>query len=201
MGICFTRFTKRTITMKKTIITATLYTLITAILLGIGYPLLITGIDHVLFPRQANGELITRNNEVIGSHLIGQTFTGDTWFNSRPSAAGTGYDPTSSSGSNYGSTSKALIDRVQASVTTTQNGATPVPVDLVTASGSGLDPDITPAAAYYQVPRIAHARHLSESALTHLIDSHTIQRQFGLLGEPRVDVLDLNLALDSLTTH
>jgi len=187
--------------MKKTIITATLYTLITAILLGIGYPLLITGIDHVLFHRQANGELITRNNEVIGSHLIGQTFTGDTWFNSRPSAAGTGYDPTSSSGSNYGSTSKALIDRVQASVTTTQNGATPVPVDLVTASGSGLDPDITPAAAYYQVPRIAHARHLSESALTHLIDSHTIQRQFGLLGEPRVNVLDLNLALDSLTTH
>ena len=187
--------------MKKTIVTAVLYTLITAILLGIGYPLLITGIDHVLFPRQANGELITRNNEVIGSHLIGQTFTGDTWFNSRPSAAGTGYDPTSSSGSNYGSTSKALIDRVQASVTTTQNGATPVPVDLVTASGSGLDPDITPAAAYYQVPRIAHARHLSESALTHLIDSHTIQRQFGLLGEPRVNVLDLNLALDSLTTH
>ena len=187
--------------MKKTIITAVLYTLITAVILGIGYPLLITGIDHVLFPKQSNGELITRNNEVIGSHLIGQTFTGDTWFNSRPSSAGTGYDATSSSGSNYGSTSKALIDRVQASVTTAQNGSAPVPIDLVTASGSGLDPDITPASAYYQVPRIAHARHLSESALTHLIDDTTTQRQFGLLGEPRVNVLDLNLALDALTTH
>jgi K+-transporting ATPase ATPase C chain len=185
--------------MKKTIITSVLYTLITAVILGIAYPLLITGIDHVLFPKQANGELITQNNEVIGSHLIGQTFTGDTWFNSRPSAAGTGYDATSSSGSNYGSTSKALIDRVQASVTTAQRGSAPVPVDLVTASGSGLDPDITPAAAYYQVPRIAHARHLSESALTHLIDDHTTQRQFGLLGEPRINVLDLNLALDALT--
>jgi potassium-transporting ATPase KdpC subunit len=187
--------------MKKTILTAALYTLITAVLLGIGYPLLITGIDHLLFPKQSNGELLTRNGEVIGSHLIGQAFTGDTYFNSRPSAAGTGYDPTSSSGSNYGSTSKALIDRVQASVATTQNGATPVPVDLVTTSASGLDPDITPAAAYYQIPHIAHARHLSASALTQLINDHTTQRQFGLLGEPRVNVLDLNLALDALTTH
>jgi len=187
--------------MKKTILTATLYTLITAILLGIGYPLLITGIDHLLFPRQSNGELLTRNNEVIGSHLIGQTFTGDTYFNSRPSSAGTGYDA-ASSGSNYGSTSKALIDRVQASVTTTQNSSkAPVPVDLVTASASGLDPDITPAAAYYQIPRVAHARHLSESTLTRLINDHTTQRQFGLLGEPRVNVLDLNLALDNLSTH
>jgi K+-transporting ATPase ATPase C chain len=187
--------------MKKTIITSVLYTLITAIILGIGYPLLITGIDHVLFPKQSSGELITRNNEVIGSHLIGQTFTGEQYFNSRPSAAGTGYDASSSSGSNYGSTSKALIDRVQASVTADQNGPAPVPVDLVTTSGSGLDPDITPAAAYYQIPRIAHARHLSESALNHLIDDHITQRQFGLLGEPRVNVLDLNLALDALTTH
>jgi len=188
--------------MKKTILTATLYTLITAILLGIGYPLLITGIDHFLFPKQSNGELLTRNGDVIGSHLIGQTFTGDTYFNSRPSAAGTGYDATSSSGSNLASTSKSLIDRVQASVTTTQNTSkTPVPVDLVTASASGLDPDITPAAAYYQIPRIAQARHLPESTLTHLIDTHTTPRQFGLLGEPRVNVLDLNLALDYLTTH
>jgi potassium-transporting ATPase KdpC subunit len=188
--------------MKKTIITAILYTLITAVILGIGYPLLIAGIDHVLFPKQANGELITRNNEVIGSHLIGQTFTGDTYFNSRPSNAGTGYDASNSGGSNYGSTSKALIDRVQASVTASQNAANaPVPIDLVTASGSGLDPDLSPAAAYYQVPRIAHARHLTESALIHLIDDHTTQRQFGLLGEPRVNVLDLNLALDALTTH
>ena len=187
--------------MKKTIITSVLYTLITAVILGIGYPLLITGIDHVLFPRQADGELITRNGEVIGSHLIGQTFTGDNYFNSRPSAAGTGYDAGASSGSNYASTSKALIDRVQASVTADQNGSAPVPVDLVTTSGSGLDPDITPAAAYYQVPRVAHARHLSEATLTHLIDDHTTERQFGLLGEPRVNVLDLNLALDALSTH
>ena len=184
--------------MKKTILTASLYTLITAILLGIGYPLLITGIDHLLFPKQSDGELLTRNNEVIGSHLIGQAFTGDTYFNSRPSSAGTGYDPTSSSGSNLSSTSKTLTDRVNASTATSQ---TPVPVDLVTASGSGLDPDITPAAAYYQVPRVAHARHLSQSALTHLIDTHTTQRQFGLLGEPRVNVLDLNLALDNLATR
>ncbi len=188
--------------MKKTLITATLYTLITAVILGIGYPLLITGIDHLLFPRQSNGELITRNGEVIGSHLIGQTFSGDQYFNSRPSAAGTGYDATSSSGSNLAPTSKALIDRVQASVTADQSTTSaPVPVDLVTASGSGLDPDISPAAAYYQVPRIAHARHLPESTLTHLIDDHTTQRQFGLLGEPRVNVLDLNLALDALTAH
>ncbi len=188
--------------MKKTIITATLYTLITAVLLGIGYPLLITGIDRLLFPKQANGELITRNDEVIGSHLIGQAFTGETYFNSRPSSAGTGYDPTSSSGSNLSSTSKALIDRVQVSVTADQTGSkSPVPVDLVTASASGLDPDISPAAAYYQVSRIAHARHLSESTLTHLIDQHITQRQFGLLGEPRINVLDLNLALDALTVH
>ena len=187
--------------MKKILITSVLYTLITAVILGIGYPLLITGIDHLLFPKQADGELITHNGEVIGSHLIGQTFTGDNYFNSRPSAAGTGYDAGASSGSNYGSTSKALIDRVQASVTADQIGTAPVPVDLVTTSGSGLDPDITPAAAYYQVPRIAHARHLSESALTHLIDDHTTERQFGLLGEPRVNVLDLNLALNNLSTH
>ncbi len=177
--------------MKKTLITAVLYTFITAVVLGIGYPLLITGIDRLLFPKQANGELITRNGEVIGSHLIGQSFTGDTYFNSRPSAAGMGYDAASSGGSNLGSTSKVLIDRVQASVTAGQNDSEPVPVDLVTASGSGLDPDISPDAAYYQVTRVARARHLTAAALTQLIDQHTTQRQFGLLGEPRVNVLDL----------
>jgi K+-transporting ATPase ATPase C chain len=188
--------------MKKILITSVLYTLVTALILGIGYPLVITGLAHVLFPKQAAGELITRNGEVIGSQLIGQTFTGDSYFHSRPSAAGTGYDASSSSGSNLGPTSKALMDRTQASVTTEQvvSGA-PVPIDLVTASGSGLDPDISPAAAYYQVPRIAHARHLSEATLTQLIDQHTTERQFGLLGEPRVNVLELNLALDALTTH
>ena len=188
--------------MKKTILTATLYTLITAILLGIGYPLAITGLAHIFFPMQAAGELITRNGEVIGSHLIGQSFTGATYFHSRPSAAGIGYDAGSSAGSNLAPTSKALIDRTTASTATEQNGsAAPVPVDLVTASASGLDPDITPAAALYQIPRIARERHLSESALTALVATHTTPRQFGLLGEPRVNVLDLNLALDNLSAH
>ena len=192
--------------MKKLLLTTTLYTLITAIILGIGYPLLITGLAHILFPKQAAGELITRNGEVIGSQLIGQTFTGDNYFHSRPSAAGTGYDAGASSGSNLGPTSKTLIDsieeRTQAIITTDQNGSNaPVPIDLVTASGSGLDPDISPAAAYYQVPRIAHQRHLSEATLAQLVANHTTERQFGLLGEPRVNVLELNLALDALTTH
>ena len=186
--------------MKKHLITAILYTLITAIILGIGYPLAITGLAHVFFPKQAAGELITRNGEVIGSHLIGQTFTGPTYFHSRPSAAGTGYDAGSSSGSNLGPTSKALIDRTQASVTTEQTGTTPVPIDLVTASASGLDPDITPAAALYQIPRIARERHLSEATVTNLVQQHATPRQFGLFGEPRVNVLDLNLALDALST-
>jgi K+-transporting ATPase ATPase C chain len=183
--------------MKKTLVTAVLYTLITAVVLGIGYPLAITGIAHVLFPRQAAGQLITRNGEVVGSRLIGQAFTGPTYFHSRPSSAGTGYDAGSSSGSNLGPTSKALIDRTQASVTAEQAG-TPVPVDLVTASASGLDPDISPAAALYQVPRVAKKRHLSEAAVNDLVKQHVTQRQFGLLGEPRVNVLELNLALDAL---
>ncbi|HEY5211588.1 MAG TPA: potassium-transporting ATPase subunit KdpC [Acidobacteriaceae bacterium] len=189
--------------MKKTILTAALYTLITAILLGIGYPLLITSLDHVLFPKQSAGDLITRNGEVIGSQLIGQPFTGDAYFHSRPSAAGTGYDASSSGGSNLSSTSKALIDsveaRTQASIATEQTAKTPVPIDLVTASASGLDPDISPAAALYQIPRIARQRHLSESALNQLVAAHTTPRQFGLLGEPRVNVLDLNLALNALS--
>ena len=188
--------------MKKTVITAVLYTLITAIILGIGYPLLIAGFGLVLFPHQADGSLITRNGQVIGSQLIGQAFTGDSYFHSRPSNAGAGYDSTSSGGSNLASTSKALIDRVQASTTAEQaTSKAPVPIDLVTSSASGLDPDITPAAAYYQAPRIAQARHLSEAAVTQLIDSHITQRQFGLLGEPHINVLDLNLALDATTTH
>jgi K+-transporting ATPase ATPase C chain len=185
--------------MKKQLITAVLYTLITALILGIGYPLAITGLAHVLFPRQAGGQMITRNGEVVGSRLIGQAFTGPTYFHSRPSNAGAGYDAGNSSGSNLGPTSKALIDRTQASVATEQGaGAVPVPVDLVTASGSGLDPDISPAAAMYQVARVAKARGLSEAAVGDLVKQHVTQRQFGLLGEPRVNVLELNLALDAL---
>lgn len=182
--------------MKKQIITACLYTVITAVLLGIIYPLAITGISKLLFKDKANGQLIVRNGQVIGSNLIGQTFSGANYFHGRPSAAGTGYDASASGGSNLGPSSKTLIDRVKASVATESDGKTPVPIDLVTASGSGLDPDVTPAAAMYQVPRVAKERHMSEEAVAALVRSHITPRQFGLLGEPRVNVLQLNLALD-----
>jgi K+-transporting ATPase ATPase C chain len=187
--------------MKKHLITAILYTAITAVVLGIVYPLAITGIAHVAFPAKANGSLVyNAQHELVGSRLIGQPFTGPTYFHSRPSAAGTGYDAGNSGGSNLGPTNKTLIDRVNASVPAeSTNGASgPVPIDLVTTSASGLDPDITPAAAYFQIPRIAAARHLSEPALRILIDNHTTQRQLGFLGEPRVNVLALNQALDTL---
>ena len=185
--------------MKKILITSVLYTAVTAILLGLGYPLLIFGLDHILFPHQADGSLISRNGQIIGSRLIGQPFTGDAYFHSRPSAAGNGYDPTASGGSNLGPTSAALISRINSSVAAEQIGKAPVPVDLVTASGSGLDPDISPAAAYYQSPRVAHARHLPVSVVNHLIEDHITERLFGLLGEPRVNVLELNLALNALS--
>jgi len=184
--------------MKKHLVTSILYTAITAIVLGIGYPLLITGIAHLAFPAKANGSLIINNGEIVGSQLIGQAFTGPTYFHSRPSAAGTGYDAANSSGSNLAPTSKALIDRVTASITTEATNQ-PVPIDLVTASGSGLDPDITPAAALYQVPRIAHDRNLSEAIVHQLVVNHIKPRQLGLLGEPTVNVLTLNLALDHLS--
>ncbi len=180
--------------MKKHIITACLYTLITAFVLGIGYPLLITAIAHLTMPNKANGQLLTQNGEVIGSALLGQPFTGPGFFHSRPSSAGTGYDAANSSGSNLGPTNKALIDRVDASVKA-EAGNGPVPVDLVTTSASGLDPDITVAAALYQVPRVARERHIAEGALQQLVEAHTTPRQWGLLGEPRVNVLQLNLAL------
>lgn len=181
--------------MKKHLLSAVIYTGVTALLLGIGYPLVMTGIARVLFPTQSNGELVQRNGELVGSRLIGQTFSGAGYFHGRPSAAGTGYDASNSSGSNLAPTSKALADRVQASVTAEQ-GSGAVPIDLVTASGSGLDPEISPAAAMYQVARVATARHLSQKAVEALVQQHTQQRQFGLLGEPRVNVLELNLALD-----
>jgi len=186
--------------MKKHIVTACLYTAITAILLGLVYPLLITGLARLAFPKQANGSLVVRNGEVIGSSLIGQPFTGPNYFHSRPSAAGTGYDAANSSGFNLGPTSKALVDRVNNSVTTETNG-TPVPVDLVTASGSGLDPDVSPAAALYQVPRVARERGLPEAAIRQLVVNQTAPRQLGLLGEPVVNVLALNLALDQIKVN
>jgi K+-transporting ATPase ATPase C chain len=183
--------------MKKQIITATLYTLITAVALGIVYPLLITGIAHLAFRDKADGQLITQNGEIVGSALIGQTFTGPGYFHSRPSAAGTGYDAANSSGSNLAPTNKALVDRVSASIATESNNNTPVPIDLVTTSASGLDPAITPAAALYQIPRVAKEHHLSEDTLRQLVQAHITQRQLGLLGEPTVNVLQLNLALDA----
>lgn len=184
--------------MKKQLITAVLYTLVTAVFLGIGYPLVITGLAHVLFPRQADGELITRNGTLIGSKLIGQSFTGPTYFHSRPSNAGAGYDAGSSSGSNLAPTSQALMTRVAGSVATEQTSG-PVPVDLVTSSASGLDPDISPAAAFYQVPRVATERHLPLDKVEAVVRQNITPRQFGLLGEPRVNVLQLNLALDALS--
>jgi potassium-transporting ATPase KdpC subunit len=183
--------------MKKHLITACLYTVITAVVLGVGYPLAITAVAHVTMRAKADGQLLHRNGQLIGSALIGQSFTGPGYFHSRPSAAGAGYDAASSSGSNYAPTNKALIERVDSSVKAEAvNG--PVPVDLVTASGSGLDPDITVAAALYQVPRVAQQRHLSAQQLSQLVNAHITPRQFGLLGEPRVNVLQLNLALDDL---
>jgi len=179
--------------MRKHFTTAILYTAITAILLGVVYPLVITGLAHLLFPKQASGELVyNAHHELIGSNLIGQPFTGPTYFHSRPSSAGTGYDAANSSGSNLGPTSKTFSDRVAA-----QTEGPNAPIDLVTTSGSGLDPDITPAAAYFQIPRIAAQRHLPEATVRALVAAHITPRQLGFLGEPRVNVLALNLALDA----
>jgi K+-transporting ATPase ATPase C chain len=185
--------------MKKHLFTAVLMTIATTLLLGILYPLLVTGLARLFFPTQANGELIPRNGVVVGSRLIGQPFTGPGYFHSRPSAAGaTGYDASASSGSNLGPTNAQLIARVSGDVTRVQaeNPGVPVPVDLVTTSASGLDPDVTPAAANFQVRRVALERMASETAIQKLVLEHTANRQWGFLGEPRVNVLELNLALD-----
>jgi K+-transporting ATPase ATPase C chain len=188
--------------MKKNLTTAILMTLATTILLGIIYPLVITGLAQLLFHDKANGQLIQRNGGVIGSRIIGQPFVSDKYFHSRPSAAGNGYDAANSSGSNVGPTNQKLIERVKGDVATAQaeHPNTPVPIDLVTTSGSGLDPDVTPAAAFFQVARIARVRGLSQDKVRSLVQSHIQQRQFGILGEPRVNVLELNLALDE-TDH
>jgi K+-transporting ATPase ATPase C chain len=180
--------------MKKSLLTSCLYTLITALILGIVYPIFVAGMARVLFPDKANGELIWENDGLVGSRLIGQPFAGPGYFHSRPSAAGTGYDASSSSGSNLAPTSKALSDRISVSVASEETGSA-VPIDLVTASGSGLDPDITPAGALYQVPRVARERRMSEETIRQLVLEHVTPRQFGLLGEPRINVLELNLAL------
>jgi K+-transporting ATPase ATPase C chain len=186
--------------MKKNLITAVLMTVVTSLLLGLIYPLVVTGLAQVIFPDQANGSLIKRaDGTLIGSRLIGQPFSSSGYFRSRPSAAGaSGYDAGASSGSNLGPTNQKLIDRIKADVEKLQaeNPSVPVPIDLVTTSGSGLDPHISPAAAEFQVPRVARERRTSEEQIRRVLKVHTLGRQFGFLGEPRVNVLELNLDLD-----
>ncbi|MHB8302692.1 MAG: potassium-transporting ATPase subunit KdpC [Acidobacteriaceae bacterium] len=184
--------------MRKNLIISIVYTAVTTVLLGIVYPLLMTGLAQVFFHDHANGQLVTENNTIIGSKIIGQAFTGDRYFHGRPSAAGNGYDASSSGGSNFGPTNKKYIDRVAGDVAALQTTAPgqSVPIDLVTSSGSGLDPDITPAAAEFQVQQVAKARGISEEKVKALVAKNTTERQFGLLGEPRVNVLELNLDLD-----
>ena len=184
--------------MTSTLKVAIRFTIITAVVLGLIYPLVMTALAHALWRDKADGQMIVRQGQVVGSAIIGQSFTADGYFHGRPSNAGNGYDAANSSGSNYAQSNKKLIDRIQGDVATYQK-TTPgqdVPIDLVTASGSGLDPDITPAAALYQVHRVAAARHMSDDAVRQLVMAHTLGRQFGVLGEPRVNVLELNLALD-----
>jgi potassium-transporting ATPase KdpC subunit len=188
--------------MKKNLLTAVWFTLVTTVMFGLIYPLGITGLAQLFFRDRANGQLITKDGKLVGSKIIGQAFTGPGYFHSRPSAAGTGYDPTSSGGSNLAPTNKNLLERVKGDVQKLQaeNPNTPIAVDLVTASGSGLDPDISPAAAEFQIPRVAHSRGMKEEDLRALLQRHTKGRDLGFLGEPRVNVLELNLDLDNLRT-
>jgi len=184
--------------MKKNLLIAFLMTIVTTILLGVIYPLVVTGLAQLFFKDKANGQLIVQNGQVVGARIIGQGFTGPAYFHSRLSSAGSGYDAANSNGSQLGPTNHALIDRVKADVATNQadNPGQPVPIDLVTSSASGLDPDITPAAAQFQITRVAKERGVSRQQLEQLIARHTEGRQFGFLGEPRVNVLELNLELD-----
>ena len=184
--------------MKKNLITAISMTIATTILLGIVYPLVITGLAQLIFPKQANGQLIQKHGKTIGSSILGQSFSSPAYFHPRPSFAGEGYDATNSNGSQLGPTNQKLMDRVKADVSKVQgeNPGTPVPIDVVTGSASGLDPHISPAAAEFQLPIVAKERGITLDQLRALLAKHTENRQFGFLGEPRVNVLELNLELD-----
>ena len=182
----------------RNLVIAVLMTIATTILLGLVYPLAMTAIAQAIFPDKANGQLVMREGRVIGSRIIGESFSSPGYFHGRPSAAGTGYDAANSAGTNLGPTSRKLVDAVKTAVAAAQkeNPSAPVPIDLVTSSASGLDPHLSPAAALFQAPRVAAARHASEADVRRLVEAHIEPRQFGFLGEPRVNVLELNLALD-----
>jgi potassium-transporting ATPase KdpC subunit len=188
--------------MKKNLLISLWFTLVTTVMFGLIYPLGITGLAQVFFHDRANGQLIAKDGKFVGSRIIGQAFTGPGYFHSRPSSAGTGYDPTSSSGSYLAPTNKTLIERTKGDVLKlqTENPNVPVPVDLVTTSGSGLDPDISLAAAEFQIPRVAQSRGIKQEDVRALVQKHTRGRDLGFLGEARVNVLELNLELDNLHT-
>ena len=187
--------------MKNNLRIAVLFTVVTTVLFGLLYPLAVTGLAHFLFPSEASGSLIVKNHRLVGSKLLGQPFSGPGYFHPRPSSAGTGYDAAQSSGSNLAATNHLLLDRVKADVEKlhAENPGAPVPIDLVTASGSGLDPEISPAAAEFQIPRVAKERGMREADVRTLVWKHTLGRQLGFLGEPRVRVLELNLDLDAVS--
>lgn len=187
--------------MKRHLQTAILMTLVTTVLFGLLYPLAVTGLGQLFFPAQANGGMIVQNGQIVGARLIGQPFSSVWYFHPRPSGAGNGYDPVAPSGgaSNLGPTNRQLVDRVKTDVEKlhAENPGAAIPVDLVTTSASGLDPEISPAAAEFQIPRVARERHMSETDLRALVAKHTLARQFSVLGEPRVNVVELNLDLDA----
>lgn len=187
--------------MKNNLRIAVLFTVVTTVVFGVIYPAAVTGLAQLLFPSQANGSLIMKDGHLVGSKLLGQSFSGSGYFHPRPSNAGTGYDAAQSSGSNLAPTNHLLLDRVKSDVEKlhAENAGAPIPIDLVTASGSGLDPEISPAAAEFQVPRVARERAMSEEDVHALVQKHTLGRQFGFLGEPRVRVLELNLDLDAVS--
>jgi K+-transporting ATPase ATPase C chain len=187
--------------LKQNLRIAVLITVVTTVIFGLIYPLVVTGLAQLLFPNQANGSLIVKNGQVVGSQLLGQTFSSPGYFRTRPSSAGSGYDASQSSGSQLGPTNHQLVDRVKGDVAKlrAENPNAAIPVDLVTGSGSGLDPEISPAGAEFQIPRVARERNMPEDDMRLLVSKHTLGRQFGFLGEPRVRVLELNLDLDA--TH